>query len=85
MARQDPQLKLRLPEDLKDKIAKAAEKSGRSMNAEIVSRLEQSIDFEDEYGDLETVMREIWDDIDKLKAQVTEHDQQLFPKRHDWD
>jgi len=38
----DPQYKLRLPADLKDKIKAASEENHRSMNAEIVARLENS-------------------------------------------
>jgi len=38
----DPQYKLRLPADLKEKIKKASEENHRSMNAEIVARLEES-------------------------------------------
>lgn len=38
----DPQYKLRLPVDLKEKIKKASEYNHRSMNAEIVARLEES-------------------------------------------
>lgn len=85
MARQDPQIKLRLPDELKNKISSAAEKNGRSMNAEILSRLELSIDFEDEYGTIEEVMREVWNDIEKLKTTVLEHDQLLSPNRYDFD
>ncbi|ANL55092.1 ribbon-helix-helix domain-containing protein [Rhizobium phaseoli] len=39
MGREDPQLKLRLPEEMKDKITDAAKTMGRSVNAEIVDRL----------------------------------------------
>jgi len=39
MSRDDPQMKIRLPLTLKDKIEAAAKNSGRSMNAEIVARL----------------------------------------------
>jgi hypothetical protein len=43
MKSDEPQMKIRLPIELKDKIAKASKDSGRvSMNAEIVYRLEQS-------------------------------------------
>jgi len=42
MSREDPQMKIRLPADLKDQIETAAKDSGRSMNAEIVARLERS-------------------------------------------
>lgn len=40
MSRDDPQMKLRLPADLRDRIADAAAANGRSMNAEIIQRLE---------------------------------------------
>ena len=36
MARNDPHFRLRLPADLKERIEKAAQLSGRSINAEIV-------------------------------------------------
>lgn len=38
----DPQFKLRLTPELKVSIEKAADESGRSMNAEIIHRLEAS-------------------------------------------
>lgn len=41
--REYPQYKLRMPPELKDEISKLAEQNGRSMNAEIIARLEQSI------------------------------------------
>ena len=44
MARTDPQFNVRMPADLKEKIEDAAKKNGRSMNAEIVYRLQQSIE-----------------------------------------
>lgn len=42
MSREDPQMKIRLPADLKDQIETASKNSGRSMNAEIVARLQES-------------------------------------------
>lgn len=42
MKQTDPQFKLRLPEDLKEQIEAAAQESKRSMNAEIVHRLQGS-------------------------------------------
>lgn len=38
----DPQYKLRWPEDLRQKVAQSAKEHNRSMNADIVARLEQS-------------------------------------------
>ncbi|MQS00159.1 Arc family DNA-binding protein [Gluconobacter aidae] len=40
MSRNDPQMKLRLPLEIKNEIERIAQESGRSMNAEIVRRLE---------------------------------------------
>lgn len=37
----DPQFKLRLPADLKDRVEAAAAENNRSMNAEIVAALEE--------------------------------------------
>ena len=42
MAREDPQLKLRLTVEMKDRIAEAAKANNRSVTAEIVARLEES-------------------------------------------
>jgi len=42
MSREDPQLKIRLPADLKQHIEKAAQENHRSINAEVVARLESS-------------------------------------------
>lgn len=42
MSREDPQLRIRLPIELKEKVEESAKESGRSMNAEIVQRLDAS-------------------------------------------
>ncbi|MFB5706617.1 Arc family DNA-binding protein [Acinetobacter radioresistens] len=44
MSREDPQLKIRLPLELKEKITESASKYGRSINSEVVTRLEESFD-----------------------------------------
>lgn len=41
----DSQIKLRLPTELKQKIEAEAQDSKRSMNAEVVARLENSFNF----------------------------------------
>ncbi|WP_045158107.1 Arc family DNA-binding protein [Stutzerimonas stutzeri] len=42
MSREDPQFKLRMPRELRDLADQAAKASGRSLNAELVARLETS-------------------------------------------
>lgn len=44
MARDDPHFRLRIPEALRNRIANAAFDNHRSLNAEIVARLEASFD-----------------------------------------
>lgn len=51
MGREDPQLKLRLSEDLKDRVAEAARRNNRSVNAEIVHRLEASFAPDETIGE----------------------------------
>lgn len=46
MTREDPQMKLRLPVELKDRLTALAERNGRSLNAEVVQRLENSLEGE---------------------------------------
>lgn len=42
MARGDPLLHVRVSEELKERLEKAAKEAGRSMNAEIIQRLEST-------------------------------------------
>lgn len=44
MARIDPKFMLRLPEDLRDRVKEHAATNNRSMNAEIIARLEASFE-----------------------------------------
>ena len=50
MSRTDPQFKLRVPLELKEQIEKAAEENHRSMNAEIVARLQSTFEEHSLYG-----------------------------------
>lgn len=56
MSREDPQLKVRLPLELKNKITESAESLGRSVNADVVARLERS--FKDDISSYEEALRE---------------------------
>lgn len=44
MARTDPQVNLRIPADLKERLEDAAQAGRRSLNAEIVARLQDSFE-----------------------------------------
>ena len=44
MARNDPQMNLRLPVELKEQIEDAAAQNNRTLTAEVVGRLQESFD-----------------------------------------
>lgn len=44
MTREDPQMKIRLPAEIKDALASQAVANGRSLNAEIVGRLRSTLE-----------------------------------------
>ncbi len=50
MARNDPQMNLRVPMELKEKIEKTALENGRTITAEAVYRLERSFEKTDQDG-----------------------------------
>lgn len=52
----DVEYKMRMTQDLKDKIVESAKEHNRSMNADIVARLENS--FEQKIEDLENIPTE---------------------------
>jgi hypothetical protein len=51
------QYNLRWPDELKEKIAQSSKEHNRSMNADIVARLEES--FSQNHGSLETIPTEV--------------------------
>lgn len=69
MSRTDPQLKVRLPLEMKEKLEKASKENRRSMNAEIVARLAGSLGYINLTKDSDLEAVEPDDDIEKaLKA-----------------
>lgn len=60
-----PQYNLRWPEELRQKVAQSAKEHNRSMNADIVARLEQSFEHQEN------------SDIAQLKQQIERMDQTI--------
>ena len=77
-------LTLRLPASLRDKLLGMATNSGRSLNAEMVHRLEKSIVDQDKVAELEEQIAELWNRVDVIEGRVEDHDRAIFPQRHDW-
>jgi len=79
MARDDPHFRLRIPEALKDQVEVSAKANNRSMNAEIISRLERSFDLDDgltaltdRLQELESIVEWQTTQIDQLERWVDE-------------
>ena len=68
MARIDPQINVRVAAEFKKKLEHAAIENGRSLNAEVVHRLEQS--FDQGQSSEETSL--LYQKIDKLTERVLE-------------
>jgi len=60
------QFLIRLPEGMRDRIAKLAATNGRSMNTEMISLLEKSLADHDTLKTLEIQVAEIWTKLDEL-------------------
>lgn len=63
------QLKLRLREELRRKLERAATKKEHSLNTEMVERLDRSFDLESQASDREEILRE----IQSLREMITGH------------
>lgn len=74
MARNDPQMNLRVPVELKEKIEKAAFDNNRTITAEAISRLEQSFEQHDQQQINLLLMTEVYREqqrkIDELHIMI---------------
>ncbi|WP_180105396.1 Arc family DNA-binding protein [Acinetobacter sp. YH12087] len=73
MSREDPQLKIRLPLELKEKIIQSAADHGRSINSEVVARLEDSFKESDDPKTLESlakIVKETTEETTRLHKEL---------------
>ena len=68
MSLADPQMSVRLPGDLKPRLAKAAKENGRTINADIVTRLERSFSG----AQTNAATDEVKKSIDEVKKMIEE-------------
>jgi hypothetical protein len=66
------QFVIRFPEGMRDRIAKLAAANGRSMNAELIDRLEKSMVDSDNLKNLEIEVAELWTKIAELDDRTVE-------------
>jgi hypothetical protein len=74
MARTDPQFNLRVPQELKQQVARAAIENGRSINTEAVYRLIHSFEKDEESLEniaTEALMKELVLRYSKLNIVLT--------------
>lgn len=65
----DPQYKLRWPEELRQKVAQSAKAYNRSMNADIIARLERSFLTEPEFSPLNMPPEELEERLNRVLDQ----------------
>ena len=70
MSRDTPQFKLRVPPELKEKISEAAAANHRSINAEVLARLEQSFSMMQTLQSTETTILLLAETTEKLKTTL---------------
>jgi hypothetical protein len=72
-SRNDDQMNIRLPKGMREFIAAAAGKNNRSMNAEIVARLESSFGAKD--PSYEELLQDLKETAETLRKRLKELDQ----------
>lgn len=70
MARQDPTIYMRIPQELKEHLDRAAEENRRSLTAEVVSRLQESFASDEQAYELAFTATRLKDEVAKLTAQL---------------
>ena len=72
MARTDPQVNFRIPAELKDKLDNAAKENGRTLTAELILRLEMTIEQDDQVSELLERINKLENDIHGLSEDNRE-------------
>lgn len=73
MARTDPQINFRLPQELKDRIEQSAKDNGRSVTQEVIARIDLSYSAENsanQNSDLLQAIAELKAEIQSLKKPL---------------
>ncbi|WP_075800259.1 Arc family DNA-binding protein [Roseomonas gilardii] len=70
MARDDPQTRIRMPSALKEALEAAAFEANRSFNAEVIARLEASLEPQPSAEPLRVMLTEMIHRMDRLEARV---------------
>lgn len=74
--------KLNIPISLKNRLSEAAERSGRSLTAEMIIRLEKTLAAPDEMENMLEIVDQLLVRIDDLERTVEDLSAEVFPQRH---
>lgn len=83
MSRTDPQMKVRLPQELKDTIQGTAEANGRSMNAEIVYRLSKFMDLLADIDERDAVIHDLAMKLERADNTIAQLEQDIKAAKND--
>lgn len=78
------QFKLNMPAKLRERLGEAADKSGRSLTAEVLARLEKSFENDEEWTNALENIDTLLARVEALEAKVQDHDESLHPGKYDW-
>lgn len=67
------QFLVRLPSSMRSWLEKVANENGRSINSEILARLEKSKKDESAFRELQTIVEELWDRVEQLERDSHSH------------
>jgi hypothetical protein len=70
------QFVLRFPDGMRDRITRSARENGRSINSEIISRLEKSYEDDD-------VLLSLEGRVEELEKMVSNHDAHIFSGKYE--
>jgi hypothetical protein len=71
MARSDPQVNIRMPPELKERLEASSAESNRSLNGEIIARLERS--YEQPSGETVEIGEKSLDEIEARMKRAMKH------------
>jgi hypothetical protein len=74
------QVNLRLPEGMRDRIRQEADEKGRSINTEIVRRLERSLDDSDE-NTIQTLREQLNAEFSAIRQELAKLRELMLRKR----
>lgn len=71
MARNDPQVNFRIPAELKEKLEESARNNDRTITAELIKRLENSFNYEENFPATYDFVGELDERVERLEKNMS--------------